>query len=414
MKPTTLATTGVLTAFCLMSGNATAQAQVPSADKILQSGKLAEGEKSLQKHLKANPKDDNTRFGLATVQLMRGVERLMQSLHKYGLRSRQNFVPFLRLPAPNNEEPEEIRYEDMRRIYEQLQADLTKTEKTLAGITSKDVKLPIHFALIRFDFNGDGKIEDRETLWRIYAKLTRGRTIPEAMAKAFVIHFDRGDVHWLRGYCHLLLGVTDFILAYDWKENFEKTAQLFFKNVDSAYAYLRRSDPKKRRGWFDAVDVADAIAFIHLIRFDLKEPKRMKSSLAHFEAMIAQSKESWKHIEAETDDDHEWIPNAKQKTVIPGVRITAEQIKTWKKFLDEADAIFKGKKLVKHWRIDDGRGINMRKVFTEPRKFDLVMWIQGSAAKPYLERGPMSHPDFWIRLMRTFEGNFVGFAIWLN
>ena len=390
------------------------QAAAPNADKILQSGKLAAGEAELAKHLKANPKDDKARFGLATVQLMRGVERLMQALHKYGTRERQNFVPFLRLPAPNNVEPEEIRYEDMRKIFENLQADLTKTEKTLAGITSKDVKLPLHFAMIKFDFNGDGKLEDRETLWQVFVKLTRARGIPEAVAKAFVINFDRGDVHWLRGYCHLLLGITDFILAYDWKENFNATAQLFFKAADSPYAFLRRADPKKRRGLFDEDEIADVIAFIHLIRFDLKEPKRMQSALAHFEAMIAQSKESWKHIEAETDNDREWIPNAKQKSIVPGVRMTAERIKIWKQFLDEADKIFKGKKLIKHWRIDDGRGVNLRKVFTKPGKFDLVMWIQGAAAKPYLERGKLTDKQFWWRLMRTFEGNFIGFAIWLN
>ena len=61
-----------------------------------------------------------------------------------------------------------------------------------------------------------------------------------------------------------------------------------------------------------------------------------------------------------------------------------------------------------------GRGINIRKVFTEPREFDLVLWVQGSGASPYLERGPMTKPEFWRRLMGTFRGNFIGFAIWFN
>jgi len=393
--------------------HAAAPAKTPDVDKLLQKGNLPAVETRLKQHLSDNPKDDNARFGLGAVQFLRGIERLVQSLHKYGLRSRARFVPFLRLPAPRNIEPEEIRYEHMRRIYEELQADLTKAEKTLAGIKRKDVTLPLHFGLIRMDLNGDGQAEDRETLWKIYANLTRARNVNAAQAKQFVIIFDRGDVHWLRGYCHLLLGLTDFILAHDWKDNFDRTAQLFFKSVDSAYAYLRRSEEDSRR-MFDSVDIADAIAFIHLIRFDVKEPKRMKSALLHLETMIAQSRLCWKHVEAETDDDNEWIPNAQQTGVIPGVRMTAARIKTWKEFLDEADAILKGKKLVPHWRIKDGRGVNLRRVFTEPRRFDLVLWVQGSAAKPYLERGPLTQPDFWRRLRGTFRGNFIGFAVWLN
>lgn len=399
--------------FGLMPGRNVAVAASPNIDALLQKGDLAAANRALAAHLKENPKDDNARFGLATVQLMQGLERLMQSLHKYGLRSHQRWLPFVRLPAPRNIEPEEIRYEDMRRIYEELQADLTQTEKTLAGISSTDVKVPIHFAQIRFDFNGDGKAEDGETLWKVFVKLTGARGISDDAAAKFVIHFDRGDVHWLRGYCHLLLGVTDFILAYDWRDNFDRTAQLFFKNVDSAFAYLRRTE-EKQKTWFDAIDVADAIAFVHLIRFKLKEPKRMTSALAHLEAMVQQSKLVWKFVEAETDNDHEWIPSATQTGVIPGIRMSPERIAAWKKFLDEFETILKGKKLVPHWRVKDGRGINLRKVFTEPRPFDLVLWIQGSDAKPYLERGPLTKPEFWFELNRAFRGNFVGFAIWLN
>jgi len=391
-----------------------ASAKTPDVDKLLQAGNLATAETTLQKHLKTDPKDDNARFGLGMVQFVRGVERLMQSLHKYGLRSHSNFVPFLRLPAQRNVEPEELSYKAMRGIFESLEADLKKAEATLAKIQSKDVKVPVHVGLIRFDFNGDGKAEDDETLWKVLEKLTRAGAIGEALASRFAISFDRADVHWMRGYCHLLQAMTDFILAHDWKDSFERTAQLFFKAPDSPFAYLRRTrEPDRRFGW-DTERIADAIAFIHLIRFKVVEPQRMKSALAHLEAVIQQSRECWKHAEAETDDDHEWIPNAKQSGVLPGIKLTPEMIAGWKEFLGEADDILKGKKLVPHWRVKDGRGINFRKVFTEPREFDLVLWAQGSAAAPYLERGPMTKPEFWRRLMRTFRGNFIGFAIWIN
>ncbi|MFQ5731408.1 MAG: hypothetical protein ACE5KM_05570 [Planctomycetaceae bacterium] len=401
-----------LCAAVIFGPSSNAMAAAPDVDKLLQAGDLAAAETALAKHLKANLKDNDARFGLGTVQFLQGIEGLMQALHKFGLREHNEFVPFLRLPAPNNVEPEEIQYSDMRRVYETLHKRLTKSEATLAGITSGDVKMPLHVMLIRFDFNGDGKAEEGEMLWRIFERFSRAGLIGELFAGKLVIAFDRADVHWLRGYSHLLMAFTDFILAHDWKESFEKTAQLFFKNPDSPFAYLRRAAARKSR--FNEVDIADVIAFIHLFNFDVKDAKRMKSSLGHLQAMVAQSRECWRHAEAETDNDREWLPNAKQTGLMPGMKVTAEMIKTWKEVLDEADAILAGKKLVPHWRIDDGRGINIRKVFTEPRKFDLVLWVQGAAAKPYLERGKLTDRDFWFRLNRTFGGNFLGFAIWFN
>ena len=55
-----------------------------------------------------------------------------------------------------------------------------------------------------------------------------------------------------------------------------------------------------------------------------------------------------------------------------------------------------------------------RRVFTEPREFDLILWIQGTAAAPYLERGERTTPEVWDRLRRVFGGEFIGFALWFN
>jgi hypothetical protein len=403
---------GAVAAISLLPATLMATGQAPDINKILQTGELAAGEVELTKHLVLHPKDDNARLGLSVVQLMRGVERLMQSLHKYGLLSQELMLPFLRLPAAKNQKPEKIRYEDLRRIYLEMQDDLGRTDETLSAITSKSVKVPIQFALIRMDFDSDGKAGEDEILWKIYAKLTRSRIDLDA-ASAIVIEFDRGDVHWLRAYCHLLMGVTDFIIAHNWKDNFDKTAQAFFQDVDSAYSFLRRQSPADD-SMFDAERIADIIAFLHLLSIDVQEPERMKSALGHFETMIAQSKTSWGYIEAETDDDHEWIPNAKQSGVLSEAPLTAERIKMWKQLLDETALILKGERLIKHWRVDDGRGVNLRKVFTHPRKFDLILWIQGAAAEPFLEEGEITDANFWTRLERGFGGNFIGFAVWLN
>jgi hypothetical protein len=168
-------------------------------------------------------------------------------------------------------------------------------------------------------------------------------------------------------------------------------------------------------GWFSNTDqIADFIAAIHEWHFDVVEPARTASALRHLEEVLRISRLSWKAIEAETDDDREWIPNPKQSGVIPGLAVSGEMIAGWHEFLDEADAILAGRRLVPHWRLAEGRGINLRRVFLEPKKMDLVRWLQGAAIVPYVERGECTDPETWRRIQRSFRGQFIGFAIWFN
>ncbi|MGZ0172023.1 MAG: hypothetical protein ACKVHE_20965 [Planctomycetales bacterium] len=152
----------------------------------------------------------------------------------------------------------------------------------------------------------------------------------------------------------------------------------------------------------------------------------MQSALAHLESMIDLSRESWKLIQAETDDDHEWLPNPEQTGVILNVRVRQEMIDGWHEFLNEMEHLLKGTKLIPFWRgtpggmvagvvpINAKYGINLRRVFNEPQRFDLVLWIQGTAAMPYLEEGDRTDMAVWERLARVFGGEFFGFAIWFN
>ena len=393
----------------------------PRVERYLIDGRLADGQRELAAHLKDHPADDQARFGLGTLQFVRAVEHLAQSLYQFGAvgpKSRlTQQVPFLRIAVPENPQPDKVRYADVRRMLQNLLDDLTAAEKTLADIKDERVKLPLHFGLIRLDVNGDGKSADGEVLWKIYANLNRGIRLGDQFApehaEAFVIAFDYGDVHWLRGYCHLLSSMCETILAYDQQDLFNAVAHQLFDNPDVPTLpknVIIRQDPNNP--WMD--DIADAIAAIHLSRFPLKEPERMKSALAHLEQVIALSRDSWKSIQAETDDDREWIPNSKQTGVIPGVRVTEEMIGGWHGFLDEAEKMLSGKKLIPHWRFNAEHGINLRRVFLEPREFDVVLWAHGSAAVPYAEKGIVVRGETWNRLESIFGGQFIGFAFWFN
>lgn len=391
----------------------------PLVERYLIEGKLTEGEEALLAELTKDPENDEARFSLGAIQFLRGVEHLMQAMHRYGLRGENPWwLPFLglpgfELPIPSDPKPDTFSYADARQILQDFIDQLQTTEATLAEVKDPDVKLPLRFGLITLDLNRDGIAPEHESLWRIFARLAPRTRVDAEAARKFVISFDRGDVHWLRGYCHLLSAFCEVALAHNWEDLFQRTAHLVFLKPETPYEFLAKEQLAKQDR-FSRNNILDLIAFVHLINFELSEPNRMLRALEHLEATFAQSRESWDHILAEKDDDHEWIPNPNQTGVIPNLRVTKQVVNGWMSFLDEAEAIFAGKKLIPFWRGDDKRGVNFRRVFTEPRRFDLVLWVQGTDAVPYLEEGPRTQPTFWWRLWQLFQGRFLTFAVWFN
>ena len=106
------------------------------------------------------------------------------------------------------------------------------------------MSLPIHFGLVRLDINCDGKATEDETLWKLYARLNnqveREKVLGTEVA-GFRIAFDRGDVAWLRGYCHLLMSFSEVYLAHDAKLLFEHTAHLFFVKPTTPFPFLKNN-----------------------------------------------------------------------------------------------------------------------------------------------------------------------------
>src|ERR1051326_3421335 len=143
--------------------------QAPMVEQYLLSGKLADGEAALTQHLQANATDDQARFGLGALQVIRAVEHLMQNSYQYGLRVQAAVeFSFFRLPLPDNPNPRPMTYETAGKIMRQWNDELAKAEATLAAVKAADVKLPLKFGLIRLDFDGDGKADEDETLWKVY------------------------------------------------------------------------------------------------------------------------------------------------------------------------------------------------------------------------------------------------------
>ena len=384
-----------------------AWAAAPDPDAILASGKFEVGIAALETHLKEQPKDDVARFGLGAIRFVNAVQQLGQKLAVYGPRPRFGPIgsPALAdVPVPENL----LTYPRLREINQEWLDDLARIEATLAKITSEDVKLPLHVGRVKMNL---GTTETRSlTLLPILQQFSLAQAGREA---DFVIAFDRADVDWLRGYCHLLAALSEISAAYDGEGLFDVASHRIFQHARTRHEFLLEPNRDRNGGWWSLEDISDAVAIIHMLRFPLIEPKRMPVALAHIEQTMSLSRQMWKRVLAETDDDHEWIPGPKQKGAI-NVNVSQEMVDNWIRALDEAEQIVQGKKLIPFWRGKPTRGVNVRKAFLEPRQLDIVLWVQGTAATPYLEEGELTQPDTWQQINRAFGGRFLGFGFWFN
>jgi hypothetical protein len=368
----------------------------PLAEKYLHSGELAKGEQALEAALESHPKDDQIRFGLGVLRFVRGVERLGQSLYEYGAKAENTHIPFLRLPVPRNPDPAPISYTAFRRILDDFIRDLSAAEATLAGVTDPDVKLPLRLAAVRLDLAGDGKPTDK--LIDILKKLMRQDFDFLKTNSDFHVCFDRGDVAWLRAYCHLLSAIANFYLAFDTEVVFNDLAERYF-------ARLRPHDAGKNN---------DLVVVV------IKEPARLGRFRRHMLKVCELNRETWKFIRAEKDNDHEWLPNPKQNGVI-GLRVTDEMIDAWLGIIDEVEALLNGKKLIPEMLVkwispkSEG-GLNLKKLLDDPpEKLDGDLIRKNGVAAKYLEKGVEVDTRALSRIATVFGDSLsVAYAAWFN
>ena len=388
----------------------TAFSEKVDVNTFLSDAKYDEGIKYYSGRLEKQVTSEDV-FSLAALQFIDGIGGLCQDLYDYGqVQGQSDFgMMFLQMPVPKNPNPKKVTYDDVRNMLIKFQGSMQTVNATLDKLPEEEFKVRIRLGEVRIDYDGDGTATDEEMFYKAFKVFDYRieRMLNETLE--FPIAFDTGDAYWLKGYSHLLMAMCDLILAHDWDKVFEYTGHAFFYKADTPYSEMY-SYPHPPKYW----EFMDAIAFIHLMHLPVIEPRRYKSARQHLKEVIKCSRTSWKYINAEEDNDCEWVPNDRQQSVT-GTKINGEMQKAWVVFLDELEQILDGKKLVKHPQIYDGRGINVKKVFEEPQPvFDLVFWFQGTAATPYLETGPMSEPETWRMIASMFRGNLIGFAIWIN
>lgn len=410
-----------LVTFAAMSADA-ADDVMPAVTDYLQQGELSQADELLRKRLETDPKHHQARFARGVVQVLAALEELGQEQYRYGaLSNAARNIPVMRLPIPVNPHPEEVTYAQVRQVFENFQIRIMQAEAELAKVdASQNVKLPLDLAAIRLDLTGAGKSDETEPFLQVLGIVNRRQ--PGVAVPDMRVTFDSGDVPWLRGYCHFLAGFCDVVLAYDHQKLFDHCGQLIYPRHVTSEKFVGELGVADQR--FEH-QIVDFIAAIHLVNLPLKEPKRMESARVHFLDMIRTSRESWKLILQETDNDREWLPNPKQ-TGILRVPVTQQMIDGWHGVLAEMEDLLEGRKLIPFWRDyvafmgpnrpipAQGRGINLKRFFQEPREFDLILIIQGTGVLPFVEEGPLSRPETWDNLGRVFGGQFFGFAVWFN
>lgn len=378
------------------SANAGAADPPPLAEKYLHSSKLNDGEEALAAVLQHHPKDDQARFGLGMVQFTNALQKFGQKLYTHGVQPNEVMgVPFVRIPVPENKSPTPISYPAFRKMFDDLYHDFDKAERTLAAVSDDKVKLPVHLGKVRFDFDGSGRGNDKFT--DVLVKLMGGS--PEFLKRdpSFLVCFDRGDVAWLRGYCHLLMAMIDGFLSVDLHDLYVAELHKQFAKADDL--------PAKK------INSGD----IKGVRF--AAPERLGKLRQHMLMVCKLNHETWKHIRAETDDDHEWLPHAKQKGVI-GLPVTNELIDGWLAAVREVEDLLEGRVLIPGFFLPnaEGKGLSLKAMLDDPpTEFEFERLFNKGPRAKYLAAG--KHTDFGaiLRVAEMFRNTLsFAYAAWFN
>ncbi|MBN9552814.1 MAG: hypothetical protein J0H31_29175 [Alphaproteobacteria bacterium] len=397
-----------------------AWAEMPDAAKSLFEAKsVAERNTALSTLEAAAAEDPASAYAAGAGEFFTALQFLAGGLHRHGFESPKSFMlPLMQLPVPDNPNPEPLTYEEFRAILVAFRDRLEKSAATLGSVPANaDIGMVVDLTRAGIDLNEDGAIAPDESFAAIMAALSRNGGAPDA-AVSLTFRFDRADGYWLQGYAEFLMAQADFWLAHDFRAMFDGSFHMLFPRAKLPLQDTLVPPDSGMNGNIFTSEwrFADFISLVHLINWPVVEPERRQAARRHLLEMIRLSREDWKAILAETDNDREWLPGPQQKGVNPltGLEVGQEQVQAWLATLTMAEDLLEGRTLLPHFRIT-GKGVNMKRFFDEPKPFDLVLSITGPGIAPYLESGRILTSDDFDQIERQFGGaGFLTFALWFN
>ena len=356
---------------------------------------------------------DADRFALGGVRFLRTVEGALQLRWQTGLSEQMTMIPFLRLPIPENPNPVAFNPAAIATLFKNVTTGMDSACAPLAEIKDgTDFGVEIAFKDIWFDINSNNTRDDGEDLLTALGPMIMGWQWDERdpATPAPVIRFDAADAAWLSAYTHLLGGLSEMILAYD------PTAPI--TRITNARAAMTKlgviaPDPMFGMGGGASMDAVDYFAMVLATLNQTPDKAKMLSAQTHLLAMVEDNRRFWAEVAKETDNDKEWIPKDGQKSAM-GIDLPPGTGPMWLGVLSDVEALLKGEKLIPFWRIDGPAGVNIARMFTDPRPIDAAAWIQGEGAVPYLETGDLISPQNLTQFDAMMSGETMLFTLYLN
>jgi hypothetical protein len=385
----------------------------------LYSGALADGLRKLEPLAAAD--DPEAWFGIGAIRVTQAIEGLSQALYRHGF-AIDVAAPSLGIgyapPIPLNPNPEPLDYDGVRSILSTLVAGLDDARPAFeTAAQSGDYVIEVNPLKIRVDANGDGKVEDGESLAGLFA-LWNGTTIdqfappqPGQPPHFEFVGFDRADGFWLAGYTEVIAAQADFLLAHDFSGFANATFHRLFPKAgfpmqDFGEGGMLMLDPRTDTG------IADVIAGIHTLDWPVMDAARLRGVRDRMLAVLDYSRKNWTAILEETDNNHELLPSPSQTAIFPDAAVDEAKVAAWMVTLDKARDVLDGRLLMPHWRFR--QGFDLRVYFETAKETDLVMILTGMGAVPFLREGPIASGEDFRAIQEAFGSDWLGYAFWFN
>jgi len=371
----------------------------------------ADGLARTEADLAAMPAPDaNDLFALGGVRFLRAVERALQARFQYGMSGRTMDVPVLRLEVAENPAAEPFYPELIQEIFAGVISDMALAKEPLAAISADaNVAVRIDLGDLWFDINMNDARDNGEGL----AELAAGTIIPRRFGNSDkttppVIQFDTSDVAWLQAYTHFLSGLSEMVLAYPPASAIERV----LKSAGEMRTLVGDAPPTNAFDHLFSTE-ADLAMMVYLALQQPPQAEHTRAARRHFLEMIRLNRNFWAALDTETDNDAEWIPNARQTSAL-GVRMPAETGEAWLAILQDAEDLLEGRKLVPHWRYGSQAGVNLKRLLENPVPVNLAEWAQGMGLLPYAEKGQRIGTFNWRNFTRMMRGESMLYVILLN
>jgi hypothetical protein len=347
-------------------------------------------------------------FALAGLRFLGGVEAALQLRWQTGIRADWSELPILRLPIPENPAPRAFAPADFTALLTGLDADMEAARAALDQLGDQPFALEIRLSDLWFDINASGTRDQGEDLASVAGLTLGGGRIMAVPVSDPVVVFDNADAAWLSAYTHFLSGFTSVALAYDP----EPAIQRVLDASEGIYALWGDTPPPNAFDMMFGRQV-DRVAMVLFALSNTPDKALAADAHAHFLSMITENRRFWALVEAETDDNREWVPNERQSSGL-GIILPPETGARWQAVLADAEKLLNGDILIPHWRFGGEAGINLKKMFENPPPIDLVTFIQGEGLLPYAEKGPRMTLNAWNDFERLVSGDAALFAVFLN